>query len=74
MGKCIECCYSVVVNGNRLACQGQKYMHIVGVNWGCDHFKPKPKRKPALVLTENDIKKLTEFSNFINNLINSLAE
>ena len=74
MGKCIECYYSTIVNGNRLACQGQKYMPIVGANWGCEWFKPKSKNKRTLILTEDDIKQLIEFSNFINKLIHNLDE
>ena len=72
MGKCIQCYYSTVVNGYHLACKAQKGMPTVGVNWGCEHFKPK--HNFVLLLTEDDIKQFTEFSNFLNKLIHSLDE
>lgn len=72
MGKCIQCYYSTIVNGKYLACKGQKGMPKVGVTWGCERFKPK--HKFVLLLTEDDINKFTEFSNFLNKLMHDLDE
>lgn len=72
MGKCIECYYSATVCGNQLACQGQKYMPIVGANWGCECFKPKTKR--GVFITEGDIKQLEKFSELINGIIRKYYE